>query len=213
MRKKTNKIKAIVFDAGGVLLDLNLERCRNAFKDILGYNRIDELLDPCLQKGIYGDMEEGRITSEEFRRQVLAESKPGSTPEMVDACMAALLDGIVPEKVTYLNLLKERYPLYLLSNNNEIAWACFHTIFRRDGIPIPETFKDCFLSYRMGLLKPNPEIFLKVIESLGLQPDEILYIDDSRANAVSAARVGMNSLYYKRGSDLEQLVEGALKKA
>ena len=72
------KIKAIVFDAGGVLLNLNLEACKTAFKDILGYYKIDELLDPCHQKGIYGDMEEGKITADEFRTQVLAESRPGS---------------------------------------------------------------------------------------------------------------------------------------
>ena len=204
------KIKAIVFDAGGVLLNLDLEKCKAAFKDILGYNKIDELLDPCHQKGIYGDMEEGKITADEFRTQVLAESRPGSTPEMVDICMAALLTDIDKEKVDYLNRLKERYPLYMLTNNNEISWLRFLDIFQRDGIPIPETFKQCFISCRMGALKPNPVIYKQVMDTIGLPPEEILYIDDSPSNAKAASLLGMRGLWYKVGTDLEALVESAL---
>ena len=204
------KIKAIVFDAGGVLLNLNLEACKTAFKDILGYYKIDELLDPCHQKGIYGDMEEGKITADEFRTQVLAESRPGSTPEMVDRCMAALLTEIDKPKADYLNRLKERYPLYMLTNNNEISWLRFLDIFRRDGIPIEETFKEYFISCRMGVLKPNPVIFKKVIDTIGLAPEEILYIDDSPSNAKAASQLGMRGLWYQVGTDLEVLVESAL---
>ena len=64
--------KAIIFDMGGVLVDLDMDGCRNAFKALLGYYRIDELLDPCHQKGIIGDLEEGMITPEEFRNIVLS---------------------------------------------------------------------------------------------------------------------------------------------
>lgn len=204
------KIKAIVFDAGGVLLNLDLEKCKAAFKEILGYNKIDELLDPCHQKGIYGDMEEGKISAEEFRTQVLAESRPGSTPEMVDRCMAALLTDIDKEKADYLNRLKERYPLYMLTNNNEISWLRFLDIFQRDGIPISETFKQCFISCRMGALKPAPVIYEKMMDAIGLAPGEILYVDDSPSNAEAASLLGMRGLWYKVGTDLEALVENAL---
>lgn len=112
-----NEIKAIVFDAGGVLLDLDLERCKSAFKEKLEYNRIDELLDACHQKGIYGDMEEGKISADEFRA---------------------------------------------------------------------------------------------VLDSIGLEPGEVLYIDDSPSNAAAASGVGMHGLHYRVGSDLEELVESAI---
>ena len=207
---KENEIKAIVFDAGGVLLDLNLDRCKTAFKEKIGYNRIDELLDACHQKGIYGDMEEGKISADEFRALVLAESRPGSTPEMVDYCMAALLGSIDPDKADYINRLSQRYDLYLLSNNNEISWAFFLDIFERAGIPVQETFKEYFLSCRMGMLKPNPAIFRAVLDSIGLEPGEVLYIDDSPSNAAAASDVGMHGLHYRVGSDLEELVESAL---
>lgn len=204
-------IKAVLFDAGGVLLDLNLDACRQAFKTCLGYDRIDELLDPCHQKGIYGDMEEGKITAEEFVAAVLSESREGSTPEMVDHCMAALLQGIQPYKAEYVKALAERgYALYLLSNNNEISWTHFQSIFRNAGIPIEETFVKSFLSCRIGALKPSPAIFMHVLDSLGLKPEEILFIDDSASNAAAAADLGFKSLHYIIGTDLAALVDSAL---
>lgn len=68
--------KAIIFDMGGVLVDLDMDGCRNAFKSLLGYHKIDELLDPCHQKGIIGELEEGMLTADEFRSIVLSESAP-----------------------------------------------------------------------------------------------------------------------------------------
>ena len=87
-------IKAIIFDMGGVLVDLDIEDCKRAFKEYLGYDKIDELIDPCHQKGIYGDLEEGKITGDEFRRLVLEESRPGSAAEDVDRAMWHILTRI-----------------------------------------------------------------------------------------------------------------------
>lgn len=204
-------IKAVVFDAGGVLVDLNLDDCRNAFKSVLGFEKIDILLDPCHQKGIYGDMEEGRISADEFVAEVLAESRPGSTPEMVKNCMCALLKGIRPSKVALLKSLAERgYDLYILSNNNEIAWTQFQRIFLDAGIPIDQTFRKSYLSCRMGVLKPDPAIFNMVIEDLGLEPGEILFVDDSERNATAACAAGMKGLHYDVGTDLAALVDSEL---
>lgn len=66
-----NNRKAVIFDMGGVLVDLDMQGCRDAFKRILNYHRIDELLDPCHQKGIIGELEEGLLSSDEFRQAVL----------------------------------------------------------------------------------------------------------------------------------------------
>lgn len=204
-------IKAILFDAGGVLLDLDLTDCKAAFKGILGYDKIDELLDPCHQKGIYGDMEEGKISADEFVSAVLAESRSGSTPEMVDRCMAALLKGIQPYKADYLKSLAARgYDLYMLTNNNEISWAHFQRIFNDAGIPIEKTFRQYFLSCRLGMLKPAPELFRQVIGSIGLPPEEILFVDDSEKNAAAGKAAGMMSLHYVPGTDLAELIDSVL---
>ena len=79
---------------GGVLVDLDIEDCKRAFKEYLGYYRIDEIIDPCHQKGIYGDLEEGILSAEDFRQIVLSESRPGSLAEDVDRAMWHILTGI-----------------------------------------------------------------------------------------------------------------------
>ena len=116
-------IKAIVFDIGGVLIGLDLDRCIRTFKEVLGFDRITELLDPYHQKGIYGEMEAGTLSADEFRAEVLKDSRPGCKPEDVDRCMYSLLTGMDPDTVETVKRLAGRYPLYLLSNNNPIAMS------------------------------------------------------------------------------------------
>ena len=105
-------VKAIVFDLGGVLIDLDFDRSVRAFREILGYEKITEILDLYHQKGIYGEMEGGRITADEFRAEVLKDSRPGCVPADVDRAMAGLLVGMDPAKVGLLEELAKDYPIY-----------------------------------------------------------------------------------------------------
>ena len=70
-------IDTIVFDLGGVLIDLDMEVCKEHFISLLGYTKISELLDPCHQRGIYSDLEEGILSPDAFRAEVLKDSRPG----------------------------------------------------------------------------------------------------------------------------------------
>ena len=195
-------VKAIVFDLGGVLIDLDLGRCIQAFREILGYERITELLDPCHQKGIYGDMEAGIISEDFFRAEVLRESRPGCVPSDVDRAMAGLLTGMDPAKVPLLISLAERYPIYGLSNNNEISVKRMHEIYEEYGLPWQQVFRKEFISSRMKLLKPSPEIFARAREEIGLPPEEILFVDDSRRNVDAALASGWQAVRYEPGTDL-----------
>lgn len=199
-------IKAIVFDIGGVLIGLDLGRCIRAFQEILGYDRITELLDPYHQKGIYGDMEAGILSADDFRSQVLAESRPGCKPSDVDRCMGALLCGIPADTVKTVKELGTRYPLYLLSNNNPIAMALINEEFRCNGIE-PETFfKDQFISSEMKLLKPSRAIYDESVRRIGLPAGEILFIDDNEANVQAARDAGLQARLYVPGTKLSTLL-------
>ena len=199
--------KAVIFDIGGVLIGLDMDGCIRAFREILGFDRITELLDPCHQKGIYGELEEGILPADDFRRQVLADSKPGAKPEDVDRCMAHLLTGVAPETAETVRRLAGKYPLYLLSNNNPISMPLCKAALREVGLPPETTFKGEFVSCELKMLKPSRAFYEEVIRRIGLPAGELVFVDDNKANVDGALAVGMDARYLAPG----QLLADVLK--
>ena len=208
---KTNKIKALIFDMGGVLVDLDIEGCKSAFKEYIGYHKIDEIIDPCHQKGIYGDLEEGILSGDEFRKIVLADSRPGALAEDVDRAMWHILIGIEPYKVEMLKRLSESYDLYLLSNNNPVCLPRAKAIFSDAGIPLDEIFRKCFYSFEMKALKPSEAFYRAVVREIGLPAEDMLFIDDSQKNVDGAVAAGLPAAFYEPGSDLDALIAEKLE--
>ena len=199
-------VKAIVFDIGGVLVDLDLDRCIRAFREILGFERITELLDASHQKGIYGEMEAGLLGADRFRELILAESRPGCTGADVDRAMAALLTGIPSPAARAVKELSARYPLYLLSNNNPISMARTYALFREAGIEPETAFRGQFISCEMKLMKPSQECYREVQRRIGLPAGEILFVDDNRTNVDAALAAGWQARHYIPGTDLHKLL-------
>lgn len=202
--------KAIIFDFGGVLIDLDIEDCKRAFKRDLGYERIDEILDPCHQKGIVGDMEEGVISAEEFRAAVLKESRPDARPEEVDAAFMHILAGIPSYKGPLLNRLAESYDIYILSNNNPIVAPHMHDLFAGVGVDYEGLFKKSFLSYQMKALKPSEAFYKRVLEQVDCEPENLIFIDDSQKNVEGAIAAGLPAVYYDPSTDLAALLADVL---
>lgn len=196
--------KAIVFDIGGVLINLDLKAGIRTFKERLGFDRITEILDPFHQKGIYGDMEGGIISADDFRNAVLTESRPGSTAADVDYCVRSLLTGISEDTAAAVKSVIGRYPLYILSNTNAIADPYCLELF--DAAGFGGCFQERFLSFEMKMLKPQKEIFLEVIRRIGLEPGEILYIDDSSTNVDAARALGIDARLLEPGQKLSSLM-------
>ena len=199
-------IKAIVFDIGGVLINLDMDGCIRAFRENLGFDRITELLDPYHQKGVYGDMEAGKVSADAFRAEVLQGSRPGSKPEDVDRSMYALLAGMEADTVETVKALSARYPLYLLSNNNPISMGHILRMFRDYGIDPDTTFREQFISCEMKLLKPSAQIYREAVARVGLPAQEILFIDDNDANVEAARKVGLQARVYVAGTKLSVLL-------
>ena len=195
---------------GGVLVDLDVEGCKNAYKQLLGYSRIDELIDPCHQKGIYGDLEEGVLSAEDFRAAVLSESNPGSRAELVDEAMWHILSGISPYKAELLNKLAESYDLYMLSNNNPVCMPRSRRLFEEAGAPLDKVFSKCFLSYEMRALKPSEAFYKTVVSEIGLPAEQMIFIDDSQKNVDGAITAGLPAVYYEPGTDLSALIAEVL---
>jgi len=211
MKTSEKEIKALIFDMGGVLVDLDIEDCKRAFKEYVGYYGIDSIIDACHQKGIYGDLEEGKLSADEFRRIVLADSRPGASEEDVDRAMWHILIGIEPYKAEMLKRLSESYGLYLLSNNNPVCLPRSRKIFEDAGIPLDKIFRKCFYSFEMKALKPSEDFYKAVVKEIGLPADQMLFIDDSQKNVDGAIAAGLPAVYYEPGTDLEALISGILE--
>ena len=192
-------------------MDLDIEDCKRAFKEYLGYDKIDELIDPCHQKGIYGDLEEGMISGDEFRRLVLEESRAGSVAEDVDRAMWHILTGIEPYKIALLKKLSESYDLYLLSNNNEVCLPRSRAMFADAGAPMETLFKKCFYSFEMKALKPSEAFYKTVVAEIGLPAEQMFFIDDSQKNVDGAIAAGLPAVYYEPGTDLDALITKTLE--
>ena len=200
-------MKALIFDMGGVLVDLDLDACRNAFKEDLGFDEIDEVLDPCHQKGIIGDMEAGLVTGDEFREYVLSHSRPGAKPEDVDKAFNKILTGIAPYKIDMLRRLSKDHDIYMLSNNNPIATKCAEEMFEKSGFSMKTDFRKCYISYQMKMLKPSADFFRAVVSDIGIPAEEMLFVDDSLANVDAAVASGLPAVWYRPGDDLAALLE------
>lgn len=204
-------IRAIVFDMGGVIVRLDMDRCISNFKELAGFEEIEDYLDRFHQKGFISDLEEGKISPEDFDRECLRRSRPGTTAETVRYCFCSLLDGVEEDSVELIRSLRGRYDLYVLSNNNPISRAYFCEMLKERGLDPEEVFNQQFYSYEMHMLKPAREMFECVIDRIGARPEEILFIDDAADNVEAAAAAGIKTLWLRPGMDIEAEMERVLE--
>ena len=205
-------IKAIVFDMGGVIVRLDMDRCIRNFKELAGFEDIEEYLDRFHQKGFISDLEEGKTQPEDFYRECLKHSRPGTTVETAHYCFCSLLDGLEADSLELIRSLWGRYDLYVLSNNNPISRGYFREMMKKEGLDTEEVFTNEFYSYELKMLKPSREIYERVIEGVGRKPEEILFIDDARDNIEAASALGITTLWLRPGMDIAAEVEKVLER-
>lgn len=184
----------IIFDLGGVIINLKKQDCIDAFK-ALGYASVDKMLSEYRQDGEFLALEEGRVSPEEWRAIIRKNIAKPVTDQQIDDAFNAFLVDIPIEKLRMLRALKSRYRIAMLSNTNKVMFESkIPELFKIEGLTIEDYFDDFFLSYKMGMSKPSPEIFIKVAEGLGIEPCEALFIDDSQANVDAASKLGFQTL-------------------
>ena len=189
----TDRIDTLIFDFGGVLLDLDPDKCRKSFH-ALGIHQIEEFIDRYRPKGLFYECECGNIGQETFIRELQKLApEPVSRRELIDAYTSFLIDLPV-YKLTALRQLRQQHNVYLLSNVNELCFNfCSSMFFTQEGLQVSDYFDRLYLSYRMRICKPAPEIFRMMLEDSGLDPARTLFIDDSRNNTDMADSFGINT--------------------
>ncbi|MEG1616725.1 MAG: HAD family phosphatase [Bacteroidales bacterium] len=200
-----NGIKNILFDMGGVLVDLNRHACIEAYEN-LGFNDVSEYLGDYGQKGEFLQLEEGSISSEIFFEKIRTHIPEASDAEITAAFCKFLVDMPL-YKLEMLRKLKEKgYRLLLLSNTNPLLFPYIcETYFTRQGLTISDYFTDLFLSYEIGAIKPDPKAFEAVIAGSGINPEETLFIDDSQENLDVAITFGFETYLAPQNSDFSSI--------
>ena len=177
-------IKNIVFDLGGVLVDLDGKRCIDAF-DAIGCHAISDYVRLHRTEDLFYDIEIGHTTTAEFCREVRSITHTSATDVEIVGAWNALLTTIADEKKQRLLSLRRDYRVFLLSNTNDM-------------------FERIYLSYRLHLAKPDPAIFSHVLADAGLQADETLFIDDNADNCRAAQSLGIHTLLQSAANDWMQ---------
>ena len=175
---KVKKISTIMLDLGGVLVDLDKERCAGRFVR-LGVRNIMDYIGEYSQNGLFLELERGSVTREEFHEGVRWLCGLGVGVDEIDEAWNGFLVGIETEKRRWIERVRKRYRVIMLSNTNVIHfedWA--RREFMKDGRCVEGYFDRCYLSYEMGCTKPGEEIFRRVIDEEGCDPGEELYVDD-----------------------------------
>lgn len=202
-------IRNIVFDFGGVLVDLDRERCISAFEN-LGVN-VRDALGKYTQSGVFSSLEKGDITDEDFcdaLRQIAG--RPDVSDRKISDAWDEFLTGIPTERLECLASLRDKYHLFLLSNTNRIHWTlATNDLFLYHGLTVDYYFEKMYLSYKMGMLKPSPEIYKAALADAHIAAEKTLFIDDSEANCKAAATEGMRVFHSQESGDWMKLFKTA----
>lgn len=202
------KIKNVVFDLGGVLVGIDLDRCTAAFRS-LGMDAVAEIVNPYYPAEMIGRLEHGDITFHEACDEM---RRLSGTPEITDDEIAhaygVFLTEIPVEKLRQIDHLRQRgFRTYVLSNNNTASMEYVRRMFTADGKTMDDYFDAVYLSYELHELKPSEAIFRKMIAASGMLPEETLFIDDGQRNVDAARALGFSVYMPAHGEDFGHILE------
>lgn len=199
---KNNEKMHVVFDLGGVIFRLDKMNAIRRFKEI-GVAQAEEFLDDYAQQGIFGDLEAGVLTAEQYRDELSRITGKAPTMEQLEYAWTGYAAELFQRNFdALLRLRREGFPVALLSNTNPfmMRWAR-STEFDGNGHGLDYYFDRLYLSYEMRMMKPSPEIFKAMIDGEQTAPGNILFIDDSARNCQAAAALGIKTLNPANGGD------------
>ena len=203
----TNNITHIALDMGGVVLHIDHEQAVSRFEEI-GVANARDYLNPYHQQGLFGQLEGGQVTAEEFVSEL---SRLIGKPLTHEQCLYAWLGYLkeIPQRnLDAIRRLREKgYRVCLLSNTNPFFFEWAESgAFDGNGHPIGDYFDALYVSFRCKLLKPSREIYEHVLRSEGIRPEQLLFIDDSERNTEAAAALGIHTIRVDTNSDWTQMI-------
>ncbi|MCL2112448.1 MAG: HAD family phosphatase [Streptococcaceae bacterium] len=198
-------IKAIIFDLGGVIIDLGFERMTKRFEE-LGIEDFGQYFTPKSQVDFFEDLELGLIEPEEFYDKFRQHTDSELTNAVIEETWNLILKDFDKQRMALLTELSATYPLYLFSNTNAIHAKCFEKrCLEQTGHHLEHYFTTLYYSHELHLRKPTVESFKKVLDQANLTADETLFIDDNEENIKGARKAGLKTYHLQTPEQLTDI--------
>ena len=188
----SSKIKNIIFDLGGVVINLDVYKTYQRFAELVGIDSA-EMEKMVHHNPLFEDYEKGLITSSQFREKLTANFNTTIPDPAFDNAWNAMLLDIPEERWELISDLSQKYTLFVLSNTNDIHIQEFHTIVDR-GFGMDQyrkTFKKIYYSFEINRKKPDSEIFEFVLSDQNIAPEETVFFEDTPVNLQAASALNM----------------------
>ena len=206
------KIKHIILDLGGVLLNVNYQKTIAAFKQ-LGVRNSERFYSKETQKTFFNLFECGKISENQFITTIQKKTNKASYSKIVKAWNSMIID-LPKNRLEVIKKLKKNYLIFLLSNTNSIHIKAFKkSIGFKKWNEFNALFNKIYLSYEMGLRKPDLEIFNLVLKENKLKATNVLFVDDSIQHIKGAEKVGLKCHHLKENEDIITLFPHIIQKA
>lgn len=198
--------KNIIFDLGGVLLDIDFQKSIDAFEK-LGLQHFEAMFSQFKADALFEKLETGHISEADFYAAIKERTVMPLTNEEIDQAWNALILQFRTKSLEVLEMLSANYKLYLLSNTNSIHLKFFKKLFTKEtGKPLlDEYFIKAWYSNEIGLRKPGAQIFEYVLQEENLEAGETLFIDDTWMNIETAKELGFKTHHLLPNERIELL--------
>jgi HAD superfamily hydrolase (TIGR01509 family) len=204
--KHFSNISTLIFDFGGVLIDLDMNQSILNFKK-LGVENVENYLSNFGQSGFFMQLEKGKISADEFRSEIRKMTVNSITDKEIDDAWNAFLVRIPSEKLDIVYELRKKYRVIMLSNTNAIHFPyAEQTFFSYKNRSIDEYFDKCYRSYDMKMAKPDAEIFEAILSQEQVAANRCLLLDDGPKNIEQAQKLGIQTYFVDPKEDLSFLL-------
>jgi glucose-1-phosphatase len=196
-------IKNIIFDLGGVILNIDNSLTGKAF-EALGAKDFKSYFGHGFASSFFLDYEVGKISTKEFVAGIQKLIGQHVSEESIIKAWDAMLLDFPPARIELLDQLSEDYRIFLFSNNNAQHLSTVKQIFREsfEGRELDELFENSYYSHVMGMRKPDKEPFDLIIKENNLDPNQTLFVDDALVNVNGAHEAGIKGLYLPPGIEI-----------
>jgi len=199
-------IKNIIFDLGGVIMNIDNQLTEDAFVK-MGATDFRNYFGHGFADSFFMDYESGKIPDHQFIHDLRKMILVNHSDDAIIAAWNALLLDFPPERIELLKALKKQYRLFLLSNTNALHMTSFQKIYADHfgSEKLDDHFERTYYSHLIGHRKPDRESYRLIIDENQLTPEETLFVDDAKINIEGALAVGLQGLFLQPGMTITNL--------